>query len=76
MRAIYGRRAFGWAIGAALAATAAPACAQSDKMEPIAAPAQPNAIPLNTGTLPGATAKESWHSQYGSTFTQIGRAHV
>lgn len=70
MRATYGRRAFGWAIGAALAATAAPACAQSDKMEPIAAPAQPNAIPLDTGTLPGATAKESWHSQYGSTFTR------
>ena len=70
MRAFYGQTALGWAIGAAIVAIAAPAQAQSDKMEPIAAPAQPNAIPLNTGTLPGATAKESWHSQYGSTFTR------
>ncbi|MEH3041403.1 MAG: alpha/beta hydrolase [Sphingomonas paucimobilis] len=61
---------FGWAIGTALFAAATPALAQSDRMEPIAAPAQPNAIPLKTGTLPGATAKESWHSQYGSTFTR------
>lgn len=70
MRTSYGRHALGWAIAASFIATAAPAVAQSDRMEPIAAPAQPNAIPLNTGTLPGATAKESWHSQYGSTFTR------
>lgn len=70
MRAINARNLLGWAVGAALAATATPALAQSDRMEPIAAPAQPNAIPLKTGTLPGATAKESWHSQYGSTFTR------
>lgn len=70
MRVIQGRRALGWAIGAALVAIGAPALAQSDRMEPIAAPAQPNAIPLKTGTLPGATAKESWHSQYGSSFAR------
>ncbi|MBO9545008.1 alpha/beta hydrolase [Caulobacter sp.] len=44
--------------------------AQSDKMVPIAIPAQPNAITLNTGPLPGATAQESWHSQYNSVFAR------
>lgn len=59
------------AVGLALAcAQAAPALAQNDKMTPIAAPAQPNAIELGTGQLPGATAPESWHSQYGSVFTR------
>lgn len=63
-----------WA-GHALAAlltlsVAAPAMAQADKMVPIAVPAQPNAIPLNTGPLPGAKNKESWHSQYNSVFAR------
>jgi hypothetical protein len=49
---------------------AAPALAQNDKMTPIAAPAQPTAIRLGTGTLPDAKADESWHSQYGSTFAR------
>ncbi|MHA4869749.1 alpha/beta hydrolase [Duganella sp. PWIR1] len=47
-----------------------PAMAQNDKMTPIVAPAQPNAIKLNTGALPGATVQESWHSQYGSVFAR------
>jgi acetyl esterase/lipase len=47
-----------------------PAVALDDKMTPIAAPAQPSAIPLDTGALPGATVKESWHSQYGSAFAR------
>jgi acetyl esterase/lipase len=51
-------------------ASAQPAMAQNDKMAPIATPAQPTAIPLKTGPLPGATAKESWHSQYGSMFAR------
>jgi acetyl esterase/lipase len=51
-------------------AAAQPARAQDDKMKPIAIPAQPSAIPLETGALPGATAKESWHSQYGSAFAR------
>ncbi|GAA3259077.1 hypothetical protein GCM10020258_20640 [Sphingomonas yabuuchiae] len=63
-----------WA-GHALAAlltlsVAAPAMAQADKMAPIAIPAQPTAIPLNTGPLPGAKNKESWHSQYNSVFAR------
>lgn len=59
------------AIGAAMAlALATPSFAQKDKMTPIAIPAQPNAIVLDTGPLPGATAQESWHSQYGSVFAR------
>jgi acetyl esterase/lipase len=48
----------------------APAFAQDDAMKPIAIPAQPNAIELGTGQLPDATAKESWHTQYGSFFAR------
>lgn len=51
-------------------ALASPVQAQNDKMTPIAIPAQPNAITLDTGTLPGATAPEVWHSQYGSMFAR------
>ncbi|MDR7229666.1 acetyl esterase/lipase [Caulobacter sp. BE264] len=51
-------------------ATAGAAAAQNDKMTPIAIPAQPTAIALGTGPLPGATAPESWHSQYGSVFAR------
>lgn len=39
-------------------------------MTPIASPAQPDAIELGTGPLPGATAQESWHRQYGSLFAR------
>jgi len=62
----------GAAAGAfALAWTfALPAHALDDKMTPQAAPAQPNAITLNTGPLPGATVQESWHRQYGSDFVR------
>lgn len=59
------------AIGVfALAMLAEPAAAQNDAMTPIATPAQPNAIKLDTGPLPGATVAESWHSQYGSKFAR------
>jgi acetyl esterase/lipase len=51
-------------------ASAQPALAQDDKMKPMVIPAQPSAIPLKTGPLPGAEAKESWHSQYGSAFAR------
>jgi acetyl esterase/lipase len=44
--------------------------AQNDQMVPIAIPSQPSAILLDTGALPGATATESWHSQYGSVFAR------
>ena len=57
-------------IGTALTVTMSPALAQSDKMEPIAIPAQPDAILLKTGTLPDAKAREAWHQQYGSVFAR------
>ena len=57
-------------IGLALVSAAMPAQAQNDKMTPIAIPAQPGAITLDTGALPGATVPESWHSQYGSKFAR------
>jgi acetyl esterase/lipase len=49
---------------------ATPALAQTDVMARIATPAQPDAIVLGTGTLPGAAAPEAWHSQYGSIFAR------
>lgn len=59
------------AVGMAVACVlGAPAYAQNDKMQPVPIPAQPNAITLDTGALPGATAPESWHSQYGSLFAR------
>jgi acetyl esterase/lipase len=42
----------------------------NDKMTAIEIPPQPDAIELGTGALPGATAPESWHSQYGSKFAR------
>src|SRR3954452_20473497 len=42
----------------------------NDKMVAIEIPQQPDAIELGTGALPGATAPESWHSQYGSRFAR------
>jgi acetyl esterase/lipase len=55
---------------AATCAFAMPAQAQDDRMTAIAIPAQPTAIELGTGPLPGATVQESWHSQYGSQFAR------
>ncbi|WP_425262571.1 alpha/beta hydrolase [Sphingobium cyanobacteriorum] len=54
----------------AITASVLPAQAQDDRMTPIATPAQPDAIDLDTGALPGATAQESWHRQYGSQFAR------
>jgi acetyl esterase/lipase len=61
------RAAFGLAIAGSLAGAAQ---AQNDRMVPTAVPAQPDAIVLGTGPLPGATAAESWHRQYGSSFAR------
>jgi acetyl esterase/lipase len=55
---------------AALVGAVAPAAAQDSKMVPIPAPAQPDAIPLDTGTLPDAPNPESWHRQYNSSFAR------
>jgi acetyl esterase/lipase len=66
----YAGRALAIVAPLALAALAVPAGAQNDAMTPMAAPAQPNAIKLGTGPLPGAKVSESWHSQYGSSFVR------
>ncbi|WP_414829806.1 alpha/beta hydrolase [Alteromonas sp. H39] len=42
----------------------------NDTMTVIATPAQPEAIELGTGPLPGAKHNEAWHSQYGSQFAR------
>lgn len=55
---------------AAACALPAPSYAQDDRMVPVATPAQPDAIVLGTGRLPGTTAPESWHRQYGSLFAR------
>jgi acetyl esterase/lipase len=65
-----GRTGCASVFAAALLAFAAPATAQSDRMAPIAIPAQPGAITLNTGPLPGGTNPEAWHSQYNSQFAR------
>jgi acetyl esterase/lipase len=39
-------------------------------MTPVAIPAQPDAIVLGTGKLPGAAAPEAWHRQYGKLFAR------
>ena len=59
--------------GVCLALTLAlvsPASAQNDSMVPVAIPMQPNAILLGTGALPGTTAPETWHRQYGKLFAR------
>src|SRR5438270_7954307 len=42
----------------------------NDRMVAIDIPAQPDAIELGTGPLPGAATPETWHSQYGSKFAR------
>ncbi len=39
-------------------------------MTPIPIPDQPDAIEIGTVPLPGATAQEAWHLQYGSRFAR------
>lgn len=60
------------ALAPALAQDGVPqdAAPQDDRMTPIAIPAQPDAIDLETPPLPGAAASESWHRQYGSRFAR------
>src|SRR5688572_6139970 len=51
------------------------ALAQDPPKTPIEAPAEPNAIPLDTGSVEGQTAKESWYKQWGDPFVRnVSRA--
>jgi len=64
-------------IGAGFAAMlmATTAIAQEPPKTPIEAPAEPNAIPLDTGGVDGQTAKESWYKQWGDPFVRnVSRA--
>ncbi len=74
MRSRFWSHRHAWSLVAATLAcaglAASPANALDDRMTPIATPAQPDAIVLGTGPLPGATAPEAWHSQYGSVFAR------
>jgi len=44
--------------------------AQEAPKTQIEAPAEPNAIPLNTGGVEGQTATESWYKQWGDPFVR------
>ena len=60
-------------LAAMLAATMAHA--QEPPKTPIEAPAEPNAIVLETGGVEGQTAKESWYKQWGDPFVRnVSRA--
>jgi acetyl esterase/lipase len=62
---------------AALAATffSATTFAQDPPKTPIEAPAEPDAIPLDTGGVEGQTAKETWYKQWNHPFVRnVSRA--
>ena len=49
--------------------------AQEPPKTPIEAPAEPNAIPLDTGGVEGQSASESWYKQWGDPFVRnVSRA--
>lgn len=56
------------AVATALAAGAAQA--QQAPMTPMAAPAEPEAIALNTGGVAGSTGPETWFEQWGDPFVR------
>ncbi|MBV7537508.1 alpha/beta hydrolase [Duganella sp. sic0402] len=68
--AVAGKKPSTLATLALLYCLSSAATAQSDQMAPIATPAQPAALTLNTGPLPDASAAESWHRQYNSVFAR------
>ena len=49
---------------------AAPVHAQDDAMTAIAAPSQPDAIPLGPPDATDSAVAEAWHRQYGSVFVR------
>ena len=62
------------AIGAACL-FASVSFAQDPPKTQIEAPAEPNAIPLDTGGVEGQTAKETWYKQWGDPFVRnVSRA--
>lgn len=64
-------------IGAGIAAmfVSTTVLAEDPPKTQIEAPAEPNAIPLNTGGVEGQTAKETWYKQWGDPFVRnVSRA--
>jgi len=64
-------------ISVALAVTfvAMPAFSEDPPKIPMEAPAEPNAIPLETGGVEGQSAKETWYKQWGDPFVRnVSRA--
>jgi len=64
-------------ISVALAVTfvAVPAFSEDPPKIPMEAPAEPNAIPLETGGVEGQSAKETWYKQWGDPFVRnVSRA--
>jgi acetyl esterase/lipase len=57
-------------VALAVMLASAPAIADEPPKTPIDAPAEPNAIPLNTGGVEGQTAKETWYKQWGDPFVR------
>ncbi|MBC3940231.1 alpha/beta hydrolase fold domain-containing protein [Sphingomonas sp. DOAB1063] len=57
-------------IAAAMLALTAPVMAQDARMTAMAAPAEPTAIPLGTGSVENQTAPEAWFRQYGVAMTR------
>jgi hypothetical protein len=54
---------------------ASSAFSQEPPKTPIEAPAEPDAIPLDTGGVEGQTAKETWYKQWGDPFVRnVSRA--
>ena len=51
-------------------ALTAPVMAQDARMTAMAAPAEPTAIPLGTGSVENQTAPEAWFRQYGVAMTR------
>ena len=69
------RRTVGLGVLAGVLALSAPALAQDARMTAMATPAEPTAIPLNTGSVKGQAAPEAWFSQYGVAMTRnVSRA--
>ncbi len=63
------------ALAALLAASLSAFAQEEAPKTPIEAPAEPNAIPLNTGGVEGQTASESWYEQWGDPFVRnVSRA--
>jgi acetyl esterase/lipase len=60
----------GFAAAGTACAVSIPAVAQDARMVPMAAPAEPGAIALNTGGVTGTPAPEAWFSQYGVAMTR------